>query len=123
MSAAKAVAAPPPSAADLPDADTLVFAAKLSKSLDWKPISLDYYGPSFEGLVHVGVQPSKARSLVKSAEEYTSNIIKIRVNKGLWFVETANTLYIVKGDLKQKTMKEVSDSGSDSESDAEPRRA
>jgi hypothetical protein len=83
----------------LPENATLIHAVKLAIVED-KPILLDYWTYSIDKQVLIGVKEGKDGSepeklLVKSAEEYTSPIIKIYGSGKEYIIITENSIYIV----------------------------
>jgi hypothetical protein len=85
----------------LPENTTLQHAAKLSIVED-KPIMLDYWTPSLDKTVLIGVMDNKEKLLVKSEEEYTSPISKIfKVGKE-YIVITENSIYLVDVEIPTK---------------------
>lgn len=87
---------------NLPNEKTLLHAARIAMEQD-KPIMLDYFLPTCMGQAFLGEDDvTKERSLVKSAEEYTSPIQKILGTKTEFIVITENSIYIVSGSIKKK---------------------
>lgn len=80
----------------LPDTATLIHAAKLAIMED-KPILLDYWTPSLDKTVLIGVKEGESpeKLLVKSEEEYTSPISKIYGAGKEYIVITENSIYLV----------------------------
>lgn len=80
----------------LPEAATLIHAAKLAIIED-KPILLDYWTFSLDKQVLIGVKegPEPEKLLVKSADEYTSPIVKIYGSAKEYIIITENSIYIV----------------------------
>ena len=92
----------PPS--DLPNEKTLLHAARLALEND-KPILMDYFNDSRTGKAFLGEDVNtKEKSLVKSAEEYTSPIQKVFGTKTDFIVVTENSIYIVSGAIKKKNI-------------------
>jgi len=85
----------------LPEFTTLQHAAKLSIVED-KPIMLDYWTPSLDKTVLIGVMDNKEKLLVKSEEEYTSPISKIFKVSKEYIVITENSIYIVDVEIPTK---------------------
>ena len=78
----------------LPEASTLLHAAKLSIVED-KPILMDYWTSSLEKTALIGVKEDNEKLLVKSEEEYTSPVSKIfKVGKE-YIIMTENSIYVV----------------------------
>lgn len=80
----------------LPSAETMLHCAKLGISED-KPIMMDYWVDSIKKLVFIGVKDdgSKEKILVRSADEYTSPIVKIFKNGREHILITENSIYLV----------------------------
>jgi len=80
----------------LPDTATLIHATKLAIVED-KPILLDYWTPSLDKTVLIGVKEGESpeKLLVKSEEEYTSPISKIYGAGKEYIVITENSIYLV----------------------------
>jgi hypothetical protein len=93
---------------DLPSAKVLLNAAKIAIEKD-RPILLDYYLDSKTGVAFIGQHMKTGdKMLIKSSEEYTSNITKIFSVDGCYIILTENSLYIVSSDIKAR---KVSGSG------------
>lgn len=93
---------------DLPSAKVLLNAAKIAIEKD-RPILLDYYLDSKSGVAFIGQHMKTGdKMLIKSSEEYTSNITKIFSVDGCYIILTENSLYIVSSDIKAR---KVSGSG------------
>jgi hypothetical protein len=100
--AAQAAQAAPSSTANLPDEKTLLHAARIALEND-KPIMLDYFLPTKNGQAFLGEDVvTGEKSLVKSAEEYTSPIQKVFGTKSEYIVMTENSIYVVAGTIKKK---------------------
>jgi hypothetical protein len=88
---------------------TLKHAARIAIEQD-KPIMLDYYVDTHEGKAFLGEDSgTKEKMLVRSEEEYTSLIQKLfRVGDDKsgydFIVITENSVYIVAGSTKKKTI-------------------
>lgn len=96
------------SSADLPSAKVLLNAAKIALEKD-RPILLDYYNDSKTGVAFIGQHMKTGdKMLIKSSEEYTSNITKIFSVDGCYIILTENSLYVVSSDIKAR---KVSGSG------------
>jgi predicted nuclease of restriction endonuclease-like RecB superfamily len=79
----------------LPDNTTLQHATKLSIVED-KAIMMDYWTPSLDKSVLIGVKKaSQEKLLVKSEDEYTSPIAKIYKVTNEYIVVTENSIYLV----------------------------
>ena len=85
----------------IPTEKTFRCVAQLAIELD-KPILLDYWRLSLERKVLIGVYDNKEKILVKSEEEYTSNIVKIYKSETEFIVITKNSIYIVSSDIPTK---------------------
>jgi hypothetical protein len=89
---------------DTPSDKTLLHAARIAIEQD-KPIMLDYYLDTKEGRAFLGEDATtKDKMLVRSEEEYTSLIQKIFKVKDDFIVITENSLYIVSGSIKKKSI-------------------
>jgi len=89
---------------DIPSDKTLCHAARIAIEQD-KPIMLDYYLDTKEGRAFLGEDATtKEKMLVRSEEEYTSLIQKIFKVKEDFIVITENSLYIVSGAIKKKSI-------------------
>ena len=89
---------------DIPSDKILLHAARLSIEQD-KPIMLDYYLHTKEGHAFLGEDATtKEKMLVRSEEEYTSLIHKIFKVKEDFIVITENSIYIVSGNIKKKSI-------------------
>ena len=87
---------------NLPSEKTLLHAARIAMEHD-KPIMLDYFLPTCTGQAFLGIDSAtQEKSLVKSADEYTSPIQKILGTKTEFIVITENSIYIVSGTIKKK---------------------
>ncbi len=78
-----------------PSLATLEKTFQLSSTLD-KPILTDYWQISG---VCIGIKLNGVKLLVKSAEEYTSPIVKIYKINNEFVVETENSIYIVENSI------------------------
>jgi hypothetical protein len=82
----------------LPSDVTMKHAAKLSIVED-KPIMLDYWTVSLDKKALIGAKDSGEKLLVKSEDEYTSNIAKFYKSGTEYIVITENSIYIVANDI------------------------
>ena len=82
----------------LPSDVTLKHAAKLSIVED-KPIVLDYWTSSIDKKALIGAKDSGEKLLVKSEDEYTSNIVKFYKSGTEYIVITENSIYIVSNEI------------------------
>jgi hypothetical protein len=88
----------------LPSDKTLKHAARLAVEQD-KPIMLDYYNDTHEGKAFLGEDAAtKEKMLVRSEEEYTSVIQKIFKVEGDFIIITENSIYLIAGTTKKKTI-------------------
>jgi hypothetical protein len=98
---------PTPQAAptvELPNEKVLSHAAKIAMEQD-KPILLDYYTETRLGRAFLGEDgETKEKILVKNPEEYTSPIQKMFKAKDDYIIVTENSIYIVSGLIKKKTI-------------------
>lgn len=87
----------------LPPANVLSQAARLSIVED-KPIMMDYWVDSLnqESGVIIGVRENKEKLLVKSEDEYTSNVCKIYKVDNVFICVTENSIYLVSNNIKSK---------------------
>lgn len=84
-----------------PSNQCLQHAVKIAV-VDDKPIMLDYWTPSQESKVLIGVRENSEKLLVKSEDEYTSPIEKIFKVEGEYIIATENSLYIVSASIQTK---------------------
>ncbi len=82
----------------LPSDVTMKHAAKLSIVED-KPIMLDYWTSSLDKKALIGAKDNGDKLLVKSEDEYTSNIAKFYKSGTEYIVITENSIYIVANDI------------------------
>jgi hypothetical protein len=88
----------------LPNEKTLKHASRIAIEQD-KPIMLDYYVDTRDGKAFLGEDSvSKEKMLVRNEEEYTSLIQKIFKVAEDFIVITENSIYIVSGATKKKTI-------------------
>lgn len=88
----------------LPNEKTLKHAARIAIEQD-KPIMLDYFSDTLEGKAFLGEDSAtKEKMLVRSEEEYTSVIQKIFKVGDDFIVITENSIYIIAGATKKKTI-------------------
>jgi hypothetical protein len=88
----------------LPHDKTLKHAARIALEQD-KPICLDYFNDTRDGKAFLGEDAtSKDKMLVRSEEEYTSLIQKIFKVETDFIVITENSIYIIAGTTKKKTI-------------------
>jgi hypothetical protein len=90
--------------ANVPGDKTLKHAARIAIEQD-KPIMLDYYNDTREGRAFMGEDSAtKDKMLVRSEDEYTSLIQKIFKVDADFIVITENSIYIIAGTTKKKTI-------------------
>jgi hypothetical protein len=88
----------------LPNEKTLKHASRIAIEQD-KPIMLDYYVDTRDGKAFLGEDSTtKEKMLVRSEEEYTSLIQKIFKVADDFIVIRENSIYIVSGATKKKTI-------------------
>lgn len=86
----------------IPSANTLLQAAKIALAED-KAIMLDYFRETANGTAFLGEDPeTKERILVKSKEEFTSNIKKLYRIQEEFIILTENSIYIVSGKIQKR---------------------
>lgn len=87
----------------LPHEKVLSQAARLSIVED-KPIMMDYWVDSLNSSsgVIIGVREGGEKLLVKSEDEYTSNICKIYKVNDVFICMTENSIYLVSNTIKSK---------------------
>jgi hypothetical protein len=59
------------------------------------PVMMDYWVPSLDGKIIIGIRENEEKLLVKSAEEYTSPIQKIYKVSNVYIIMTENSLYMI----------------------------
>jgi hypothetical protein len=85
-----------------PDHTTLQHACNMAMTHD-KPILLDYWMSSIDKTALIGVKEEDGEKLlVKSAEEYTSPIVKIFKVSSEYIVVTENSIYLVDVNIPTK---------------------
>ena len=82
----------------LPADVTLKHAAKLS-IVDDKPIMMDYWAASLDKKALIGARENGEKLLVKSEDEYTSQIAKFYKSGTEYIVITEYSIYIVENDI------------------------
>ena len=65
----------------------------------------DYWTPSCDKEVLIGVRESGEKLLVKNEEEYTSPISKIYKVEGEYIIMTENSIYVVSADIPTKRVR------------------
>jgi hypothetical protein len=89
---------------EIPNEKVLNHAAKIAMEQD-KPILLDYYMDTKLGKAFLGEDgETKEKILVKNPEEYTSPVKKMFKAKDDYIIVTENSVYIVSGNIKRKTI-------------------
>lgn len=78
----------------LPSQDAIKQAMSLSIVEDL-PIMMDYWTPSLDGEIIIGVRDSGEKLLVKNSEEYTSPIQHLYKVSGVMLILTENSLYLI----------------------------
>jgi hypothetical protein len=95
-------AAPQSLETPIPDAMTMLHAARIAQQLDC-PIQMDYYADSCIKKAYIGEDPeTKDKVLLKSMDEYTSLIKKIMKASDNYIVQTENSIYIVSGKIEKR---------------------
>lgn len=90
--------------ANLPNEKTLKHAARMAMEQD-KPIMLDYYADTRDGKAFLGEDAgTKEQMLVRSESEYTSGIEKKFKVAEDFIIITQNSIYIIAGSTKKKTI-------------------
>ena len=88
----------------LPNDKTLKHAARIAIEND-KPILLDYFNDTRSGKAFLGEDAAtKEKMLVRSEDEYTSIIQRIFKVAEDFIVITENSIYIIAGSNKKKTI-------------------
>jgi hypothetical protein len=82
----------------LPSDATLKHIVKLSITED-KPIMMDYWIMSLEKKAMIGVKSTGEKLLVKSEEEYTSDISKLYKSGTEIIIVTENSIYVVHAEI------------------------
>jgi hypothetical protein len=99
-----AALAPTAAAVDIPNEKVLTHAAKIALERDM-PILLDYYAATKSGKAFLGEDSdTKEKILVKNPDEYTSPVQKMFKAKDDYIIMTENSIYIVSGAIKKKTI-------------------
>ena len=88
----------------VPNEKTLQHAARIAIEQD-KPIMLDYYIDTRDERAFLGEDnATKEKMLVRSEEAYTSLIQKIFKVASDFIVITENSIYVISGNTKKKTI-------------------
>lgn len=95
-------AAAPAQAEILPQTTTLIHAARLAIQYD-KPIQMDYYVDTAINKAFLGEDTdTKEKVLVKSKDEFTSNIGRTFKVGEDFLIMTENSIYVVSGKIMKK---------------------
>lgn len=87
---------------ELPTAKTMGHAMRYAIADD-RPIMMDYWLDSLHGKVVIGVkEDTKEKLLVKSEDEYTSNISNIYKSDDAYVILTENSVYVTKSSISMK---------------------
>lgn len=87
---------------NLPSALTLFQAFRLAMQQD-KAIQADYYMDTLSGKAFIAEDPeSKEKVLVKSRDEYTSNVGKMYKVGNEYLIMTENSIYIVSSKIQKR---------------------
>ena len=89
------------SAYRLPSNVCLQHCSKLSIVQD-KPIMMDYWTPSLDKTIIIGVKDTGEKLLVKSEDEYTSPIANIYKVETEYIIVTENSIYIISNETPSK---------------------
>ena len=85
----------------LPTDVTMKHAAKIS-IVDDKPIMMDYWTPSLDKTIIIGVKDTGEKLLVKSEDEYTSPIANIYKVETEYIIVTENSIYLISNETPSK---------------------
>ena len=85
----------------LPSDVTLKHAVKLGIVED-KPILSDYWTASLDKNALIGVKENGEKLLVRSEEEYTSNIVKFYKSASEYIIITENSIYLVSSNIPSR---------------------
>ena len=88
----------------LPSGVALQHCAKIAIVED-RPIMFDYWTPSCDKEVLIGIRESGEKLLVKNEEEYTSPISKIYKVESEYIIMTENSIYVVSSEIPTKRVK------------------
>ena len=89
------------SAYRLPSNVCLQHCSKLAIVQD-KPIMMDYWTPSLDKTIIIGVKDSGEKLLVKSEDEYTSPIANIYKVETEYIIVTENSIYLISNETPSK---------------------
>lgn len=85
----------------LPSALCMNHAIKLAIVED-KPIMMDYWTPSLDKTIIIGVKDTGEKLLVKSEDEYTSPIANIYKVETEYIIVTENSIYLISNETPSK---------------------
>ena len=71
-----------------------------------RPIMMDYWPGSLSGSAMVGIRADNEKLLVKSASEYTSQIVRLFKVENTFLVLTENSLYLVSSGISSCNISE-----------------
>jgi len=89
------------SAYRLPSNVCLQHCTKLAIVQD-KPIMMDYWTPSLDKSIIIGVKETGEKLLVKSEDEYTSPIANIYKVETEYIIVTENSIYLISNETPSK---------------------
>jgi len=89
------------SAYRLPSNVCLQHCTKLAIVQD-KPIMMDYWTPSLDKSIIIGVKDTGEKLLVKSEDEYTSPIANIYKVETEYIIVTENSIYLISNETPSK---------------------
>ena len=89
------------SAYRLPSNVCLQHSAKLAIVQD-KPVMMDYWTPSLDKSIIIGVKETGEKLLVKSEDEYTSPIANIYKVETEYIIVTENSIYLISNETPSK---------------------
>ena len=91
----------------MPLKETLEHAVKMAIMED-RPILMDYWTSSLYKKSVIGIKETDGtKTLIKSSEEYTSNIIKILKKNEDYIIVTENSIYIIDASIPLKKYKNL----------------
>jgi hypothetical protein len=97
-----------PQAEVLPSVAVLQHAARLAIQQD-KPVLFDYYLDTVTGKAYMGEdQETKERMLVKSSDEFTSQIQKVYKVTEEYIIITENSIYVISGKVQKRRIQAAS---------------
>jgi hypothetical protein len=105
------MSAPPTTAPQtevLPSVAVLQHAARLAIQQD-KPVLFDYFVDTATGKAYMGEdQETKERMLVKSSDEFTSQIQKVYKVSEEYIIITENSIYVISGKVQKRRIQAAS---------------